>query len=128
MKLASNETDMVSLSRLGKNIAQLIVEKNYDEIAKQYGFALSFGRSPAVAIADAVADCLSYAGPVADLSPALLDVEVVYFEKNDARLLALVTASLGISNNDGCILVEIVVSESDESFHACLEQISFQSA
>nr|CAP47647.1 putative integron gene cassette protein [uncultured bacterium] len=120
------QTNDETLSRLGENVASLILGKKYTELAKHYGHALAFGKEPDKAIESELQSCLSEAGENSKLSLVKKPtIEVKYFNENESNLLAAVECRIMLENQPGQVLLELIVSGSNTRNNVMLEQISF---
>lgn len=95
----------------------------FSALADQFGYALAFGREPAVAIHEDLLASLS------DLGASSLDdtagsvPSVRYFAANDARLIAVIEQTLPADNAREVLLELVVIGDGAEQFLS-LEQIS----
>lgn len=94
----------------------------FDALAESFGYAVAIGREPASAIAEDVRRSLDEMGATYLAEDAQFTTEVKYF-KPGSFLLAAVECTLP-TNNGRALLMELVVTQTGESAHVTLEQIS----
>ncbi|MHC9087076.1 hypothetical protein ACYX7E_18870 [Luteimonas sp. RIT-PG2_3] len=124
MQISDNQTDETSLSNFGAEAIQLLSSGDGQALADRFGYALAFGREPAVAIREDLAACLAQVHAVSLAPEAKRSAPAVkYLEPNDSGLFALIEC-LALTNTGAGLLVELVVTTSGQDKHVCLEQIS----
>ena len=120
MKLAQNQVNPEALTLLAKEACDLLLNENFLALANNFGYALSFGRAPAQAIA------LDFAESVKKAKPSIPNpkrgISIKYFNPNEIPLHAVIECVLPIGK-DSAVLVEMVVSENEHGKHITLEQI-----
>ena len=123
MKLVS-PPEISFLTALGVEAIGLLSSGNIDALAERFGYALSYGRTPAAAIREDLALCLSKIGAVSlALTPTQPSVAVKFFGPNDPPLLAVVEC-LVLADNRAELLVELVVTGDGSAAYVTLEDIS----
>ena len=99
----------------------MLMRQDYMGLAEQFGYALAFGREPAVAIET---DFLRMVALQHDLvSGANSSIVVKYFATNDTGLFAVVECTIPVANR-ASILLELIVSGTGEEKYITLEDIS----
>jgi hypothetical protein len=122
MQLSSDQTDVESLTLLGQKAIGLVQRRDFAELVKQFGYALSHGRDPVRAIEDDFAQCLADAcGPSGGTEQA---IKVSYFKPNDIELFALVKCVIPITSTQS-VLMELIVTGGEADRYITLEQISY---
>jgi len=125
MRLYNLTKDDVRLIDIGNNVAKLILDKRYSELADSFGYALSFDKNPNEAIESEIANCLSSIGLTAKLSNTTIpEVVVKYFKPNDSNFVALVGCILYIENSTRKILVELIAIGDNSCSSISIEEIS----
>lgn len=124
MKLLPNQTDVASLLRLGGEAVSLLERREFQSLADRFGYALAFGRSPAIAIEQDYKSCLAeFRASSESPIPVPPSMAAKYFKSNDANLFAMVECVFTAA--EGCpILAEFIVTSSGEDKHITLEEVS----
>jgi hypothetical protein len=126
MKLLNSQTDESTLANFGAEVAQLVKESKYREIADRFGYALAYGREKAETIQQEVESCLSQGGSKGALSlVAQPRIVVKYFKPNDSNLFAVVECTMALTGRAGEMLVELIVTTKENEKYLSLEQISY---
>ncbi|WP_386071293.1 hypothetical protein ACFJIW_11850 [Tahibacter sp. UC22_41] len=123
MQITDNQTDEQSLADLGTRAAGLLRSGDFDTLADQFGYAVSFERDPASAIREDLSSSLAELGAPALGSSPSPPASVSYFESHADGLCALVEQRIPASNGRQ-VLLELVVSAQGIEKHVVLEQIS----
>ena len=122
MKLSPNQTDEASLAQLGEEATALVLSRDFSALAERFGYALSYGRSPANAIEEDLAGCIAEAESPSSQNSS--SIQVKYFKPNSVPLFAVVECVTPISQ-EVTILIELVVTGEGQTKHIALEQISY---
>ena len=126
MKIPTNHINDTDLIKFGEEAVNLIIGKEYKELAGRFGYALAYEENPANVIKKEIDMCLSQLGKYSKLAEIInKEIIVKYFENNDTGLVAVVECTLSIENGDGEMLVELIVTEKDGENYVTLEQISY---
>jgi hypothetical protein len=113
-----------ALATLGADAVGMLCRGNVAALARQYGYALSYGRDVAMAIQDDLRHCLSQVGATS-LAPVSADpVRAVRYFKPDAAPLVAVIECLAPTSNGASLLIELVVTIKGDERYITLEQIS----
>jgi len=107
MQIASNLIDEASLKTLGADGVDLLCKGNFTELARRFGYALSYGREPAAAIQEDLAACLTELRASTLAAPRVRSVK--YFGANETGLFALVECLASVENG-AALLVEFIVT------------------
>lgn len=121
MKLAADQVNYESLTLLGHEVCDSLLKKDFAYLADKFGYAVSFGRQPAHAIAEDLEKC--FAEATHSFYPPELCVRIKTLDKNISALCATIECLLPIGQNSAA-LVELVVSEKNNEMYITLEQIS----
>ena len=108
---------------LGRNAVQLLRAGEFEVLASRFGYALAFGRAPAVVIQEDLMISLGHIGSLGLASNDEFGCEVNFFAPNTSALLAVIECVVP-AENEGQVLVELVVSSSGSNKYVTLEQIS----
>jgi hypothetical protein len=123
MKLEA-PTDADSLAALGDQAINLLCRGDFEALALQYGYALSYGRETAAAIRDDLGASLSRVGAtVLAPRPAHSACAIRFYKPNSSNLAAVIEC-LVPTDNDAAVLVELVVTRVAAETHITLEDIS----
>src|SRR5436190_1004877 len=124
MKLRPDQSDEASLLRLGREAVSLLEQRDFQQLADRFGYALAFGRNPAAAIEEEFQSCIVESRALPEPASPVLSSEVVkYFKPNEANLLAVVECVLTAA--EGCsILAELIVTSKGEDKYISLEEVS----
>ena len=102
MKLAQNQVNTVALALLAEEACDLLLKENFLALANNFGYALSFGRAPAQAIA------LDFAERVKKAKPSIPNpkrgISIKYFNPNEIPLHAVIECVLPIGKEIGQIV------------------------
>ena len=124
MELSEEQTDSASLVALAADVARLLCDGHFDDLATIYGYALAFGRPLSVAIEADLTESFAELGATSLLKsnppPA---ISVKYFSPIDHFLFAVAECVIA-TNGSGSLLLDLVVAEKDERKYLCIEQIS----
>jgi len=124
MKLIDSQVNAEALVELGMGAARLLCHGDIHTLARQFGYALSYGREPAVAIREDLNSSLSKVGAASLATAADLPVPtVLFYEANDSNLVALVECRVP-ADNGATVLVELVVTARGKEQHITLEEVS----
>lgn len=123
MQISDDQTSERSLAALGAEAVGLLRAGDFANLVARFGYALAYGRDPAVAVQDDLAACLAQA-----LSSGLArhpgePPTVQYFELNDSGIFAVVECPVPTMEGTS-ILVELVATREGSRKHITLEQIS----
>jgi hypothetical protein len=121
MKLTPNQTDEVSLAHFGEEAVALVLNRDFSALAERFGYALAFGRNPAMAIEDDFAQCIAEEQGASSQNSSYIQVK--YFEPNSTSLFAVVECFTPITQS-ATILIELIITGEGETKHITLEQIS----
>jgi hypothetical protein len=121
------EPNADSLALLGAQAVDLLCRGDIDTLARQYGYALSFGRDTATAIRDDLQHCLSQVGATALASTPERPVRAVNFYNPEGWNVVAVVECLAPTQNGHTVLVELVVTRAGQEMHITLEQVSVPS-
>jgi hypothetical protein len=121
MKLQLSELNEQNLRHLGNEATRLVLQRDFQELAKRFSYALAFGKDQAEAIEEDIQRALAL--PVTSDSRPNSDVVVKYFEPNTANLYAVVECWVPFTN-ENLILAELVVTKAGEEAWVTLEEIS----
>lgn len=127
MKITYEQTFPVPLTDFGSELAGMIKDCRYGEIADRFGYVRAFDRPSANAISSDILHCLSADGRHAAIRVISEPrISVKYFEQpNNLHLFGLVECFLALEQDDGELLAELVVSEKGREFHLLLEDVSY---
>lgn len=125
MRLSDEQLSESNLQALGKQLVSLLSSYRFDDIAKDFGYAVASGRPVAYAIRTDFSSALSDAGASGLPGTEAASYLVSAFSSNDSNLLFLIECRLSIGDSRGHVLAEIVVSNSGDERHATLEDISY---
>jgi hypothetical protein len=123
MQLSARELEPAVLAELGEEARRLLCAGDLGTLAARFGYALAFGRDPAVAISDELSSCLRETGSSRLIATGWQAPRVSYFKPNDIGLFALVECSVPTENGKA-VLMEVIVTGSAADAHATLEQLS----
>ena len=123
MKLDA-EPDVDLLTSLGAQAIELLCRGDISTLARDYGYALSYGRDTVTAIQDDLRNCLAEAGATSltDVPPD--PVRSVKYFKPDASNVVAVIECLARADNGTSLLVELIVTSKGLERHITLEQLS----
>jgi hypothetical protein len=121
MKLLPNQTDKRSLCLIGEEAAAVLVRNDFRGLADRFGYALAYGREPALAIE---ADCLKAksVGRIEDQRNGQ-PITVKFFDPNSTNLIAVVECIVSLGGG-AAVLLELIVTARREDRHITLENIS----
>lgn len=122
MQLSALQVESENLATLAAEAVQLLVVSKFSGLAEKFGYAVAIGRHPAAAIQEDLRSSLSLPDEqlVQSADPK---VRVKYFDTNSLNLYAVAECTIATSTGRG-VLVELVVFNAGDEFHATLEQIS----
>jgi hypothetical protein len=117
-----------SLAVLGAQAVDLLCRGDFDTLARQYGYALSYGREAADAIRDDLSRCLSEIGATTLASePGRPVPTVTFYQTNSASLVAVIECFAPTSTG-AAVLVELVVTTVGDDAYITLEDVSAPSS
>ncbi|WP_027709913.1 hypothetical protein [Zooshikella ganghwensis] len=106
------------LNEIGVQVAEWFQNENFESIALEYGYALSFDRKPSDAVKeDFELACNEVQG---DIKNSKASVSTKYFENNESSMLALIECDFQLNYSTG-VLVELIMKVNGNVY---LEQIS----
>lgn len=120
MKLLDHQLDEVSLVRFGEEACQLLIGREFSELAARFGYALRGNCDEASAIEIDLRRCLPDRGV---LKSEVVSVTVRSFKPNDIGLISLIECTL-LYDKSVRVLVELIVAKSAQSHNLFLEEIS----
>ena len=121
MKLLASQTDERSLATLGEVACAQLMRNDFPGLANQFGYALAYGRDPAVAIE---ADFAGAAASAIRVEVAVhTTILVKYFTPNDTGLFAVVECTVPVDNG-AAVLLELIVTGNKDEKYITLEDIS----
>jgi hypothetical protein len=123
MRITGDKIDSQSLADLGIQAVQMLCSGNLSVLAKEFGYALAYGRDPVSAISEELASSLAELGASALGLPPSTPPVVSYFKSNSTGLFALVEQWIP-TNGSGRVLLELIIIGQGAEKHATLEQIS----
>ena len=121
MKISGRRPSEIELIGIFFEAQRLLCNGNLGELVACFGYALALGRDPEGALRLDLSACLAEIGGVV-LRPNQAEPLVSYFPPNETGLFALVQGI--VDSDDGSLLLELAVSESEGSSHIILEDIS----
>lgn len=127
MKITYDQTFQAPLSNLGSDLVSMIKDRDYAQIADQFGYAVAFGRPLKDAIASDIAGCLNTEDRCDVISlESAPRIEVQYFKQPDSvGLFALVECFLPLDQDSGELVLELVITNKDQEYYVMLEGISY---
>jgi hypothetical protein len=123
MQITDEQFDAGKLAALGWQATQLLFAADFPTFADRFGYALAFGRAPALAIQQEFQASLDELGASGLASTPPDEPRVSYFQVNNCGLLALVEQFV-FTDNGRQIHVELIVTGNDSAKYVTLEQIS----
>ncbi len=121
MKISENQLEEHTLVEFGLSAAAMLSNGEFEQLSKQFGYALAYERDPANAIAADLEAILCEANTSDSSGPA--QVTVKYFEENDAHLLAVVECLVTVASG-GLILLELVAARDGQAINLFLEDLN----
>ena len=121
MKISENQLEERTLIEFGLSAAAMLSNGEFEELAKQFGYALAYERDPAKAIAEDLEAVLCDAGTSDSSDP--VQVTVKYFEQNDAHLLAVVECLVTVASG-GLVLLGLVAARNGQVINLFLEDLN----
>lgn len=129
MKISRDQTNQKPLADFGAELVQMIKDRSCDLIADRFGYAMAYERPLADAIATDIDRCLTDEGrsAIIDLTGEARII-IKHFEPNTANLSRLVECFLPLTNDDGELLAEIIVTAKNNEYWLTLEDVSYRSS
>lgn len=126
MKITYDQTFQKPLANFGSELVRMIKDCNYTSVVDHFGYALAYDRPLAEAIDSDIKSCLNAEGRSAVIANSKEPrISIKYFEQpNDLSLFGLVECFLSLEQDDGELLVELIVSTDKTEFHLWLEDVS----
>lgn len=106
------------LTEAGVELSKLLQEGAFERIASEYGYAISFDKSPIVAVEDDFNKACEEA--VGDIYRSDFTVRSCYFKEPEMGLVALVTCTFPLERQTG-VIAELILNSEGVLY---LEQIS----
>jgi len=120
MKLLPGQTDEGVLASFGKETSAMLMH-DYVSLARQFGYALAYGREPAAAIEE---DYQQAAATPFEATPDTFStVKVKYFTPNSTGLFAVVECVVHVAEKSA-VLLELIVTGHEEEKNITIEDIS----
>lgn len=100
----------------------MVQKRDFSALAERFGYRLSLGRDPVLAIENDFARALTNAK--CSSSNTKQSIQVKYFQPNNIKLYAVVQCVTPISQNKA-VLVDLIVTGEGNDKHITLEDISY---
>ncbi|MFK2878150.1 hypothetical protein [Rhodanobacter hydrolyticus] len=128
MEITYEQTYQEPLAHFGAELVQMIKNRNYLGVCDRFGYAMAYGRPLADAIAFDIEHDLTIEGRSAIVDPSReARILVKYFKQpNDCMLFGLVECFLPLDQDDGELLVELIVTTKENKFYVGLEGVSYE--
>jgi hypothetical protein len=123
MKLSIEQRSAEAPAVLGGEAGRLLCKGDFAALAVMFGYAVAFGREPAIAMREALESSLAEVGASACGPAPSTPPSVSFFKPKDSGQFALVAQHIP-ADNGGWIRLDLVVSIEGEALHLHLEQIS----
>lgn len=99
----------------------MLMKKDFSGLAKRFGYALAYDRSPAAALEEDFLRAL--ASPYKMVSTADPEIVVKYFKPNSTGLFAVVECTVAVADG-AAVLLDLIVTGTGRKKYICVEGIS----